>query len=196
MIYINTVLINSDYMHACTYPCKLMAMPKRRGWPGPYIHTVHDRIFGDFPVKNTVYTPYMTVCIYGGFLAKSTVCMLCIWLYNWWISCQKCRMYYIYVYILANPTKEWCMKQASLSYVNMTIIAISKSFSRQHTENCTSKSFLNHFPSFLNHFPDSTQKTAPANPALLLPFTLGKRENCTRTEHSSQVLKHSMLHRT
>jgi len=26
-----------------------------------YIYTVYDRIFGDFPAKNTVYTPY----IYG-----------------------------------------------------------------------------------------------------------------------------------
>jgi len=27
----------------------------------PYIYTVYDRIFGDFPAKNTVYTSY----IYG-----------------------------------------------------------------------------------------------------------------------------------
>jgi len=33
----------------------------QEGWPEPYIHTVYDRIFGDFPAKNTVYTPY----IYG-----------------------------------------------------------------------------------------------------------------------------------
>jgi hypothetical protein len=32
-----------------------------RGWPEPYIYTVYDHIFGDFPAKNTVYTPY----IYG-----------------------------------------------------------------------------------------------------------------------------------
>jgi len=31
------------------------------GWPEPYIYTVYDRIFGDFPAKNTVHTPY----IYG-----------------------------------------------------------------------------------------------------------------------------------
>jgi len=30
-------------------------------WPEPYIYTVYDRIYGDFPAKNTVYTPY----IYG-----------------------------------------------------------------------------------------------------------------------------------
>jgi len=29
------------------------------GWPEPYIYTVHDRIFGDFPAKNTLYTLYV-----------------------------------------------------------------------------------------------------------------------------------------
>jgi len=29
------------------------------GWPGPYICTVYDRMFGDFPAKNTVYTPHL-----------------------------------------------------------------------------------------------------------------------------------------
>ena len=29
------------------------------GWPKPYTHTVYDRVFGDFPAKNTVYTTYM-----------------------------------------------------------------------------------------------------------------------------------------
>jgi len=31
------------------------------GWPEPYICTVYDRIFGNFPAKNTIYRPY----IYG-----------------------------------------------------------------------------------------------------------------------------------
>jgi len=31
------------------------------GWPELDIYIVHDRIFGDFPAKSTVYTP----CIYG-----------------------------------------------------------------------------------------------------------------------------------
>ena len=31
------------------------------GWPEPYIYSVHDRIFGDFPAKDTVHTLY----IYG-----------------------------------------------------------------------------------------------------------------------------------
>jgi hypothetical protein len=29
------------------------------GWPEPYICTVYDRIYGDFPAKYTVYTPYI-----------------------------------------------------------------------------------------------------------------------------------------
>jgi len=27
-----------------------------QAWPEPYIYTLYDRIFGDFPAKNTVYT--------------------------------------------------------------------------------------------------------------------------------------------
>jgi len=30
-----------------------------------YIYTVYDRIFVDFPAKNTVYTPYIYIYIYG-----------------------------------------------------------------------------------------------------------------------------------
>jgi len=32
---------------------------KEQGWPDPYIYTVSDRIFGDYPAKNTVYTLYI-----------------------------------------------------------------------------------------------------------------------------------------
>jgi len=32
-----------------------------RFWPTLYIYTVCDRIFGDFPAKNTVYTPYIII---------------------------------------------------------------------------------------------------------------------------------------
>jgi hypothetical protein len=28
-------------------------------WPEPFIRTVYDRMYGDFPAKNTVYTPYI-----------------------------------------------------------------------------------------------------------------------------------------
>jgi len=24
-----------------------------KGWPEPYVHTVYDRMYGDFPAKNT-----------------------------------------------------------------------------------------------------------------------------------------------
>jgi len=30
-----------------------------QGWPEPYIYTVHDRIFGNFRAKITVYTLYI-----------------------------------------------------------------------------------------------------------------------------------------
>jgi len=34
------------------------------GWPEAYIYTVHDRIFGNFPAKNAVYTPYVGKCFW------------------------------------------------------------------------------------------------------------------------------------
>ena len=37
---------------------------KGLGWPEPYIHTVHDRMYGDFPAKNTVYTPYVPINVW------------------------------------------------------------------------------------------------------------------------------------
>ena len=30
-----------------------------QGWPELYINTAYDCIFGDFPAKNTVYTPWV-----------------------------------------------------------------------------------------------------------------------------------------
>jgi hypothetical protein len=35
------------------------AMLHIKGWPESYVYTVYDRIFGDFPAKNTVHTPYI-----------------------------------------------------------------------------------------------------------------------------------------
>jgi hypothetical protein len=35
----------------------------KKGWPDPYKYTVNDRILGDFPAQNTVYTPY--ICGFG-----------------------------------------------------------------------------------------------------------------------------------
>jgi hypothetical protein len=31
------------------------------GWPEPYIHTVYDRMYGDFPANKTVYTLYIPI---------------------------------------------------------------------------------------------------------------------------------------
>jgi hypothetical protein len=48
------------------------------GWPDPYIYTVYDRIFGDFPAKITVYIHRIWPCI-------------------WWFPCQKYRIYTVYI---------------------------------------------------------------------------------------------------
>ena len=29
-----------------------------KGWPELYMYSAHDRRFGDFPAKNTIYKPY------------------------------------------------------------------------------------------------------------------------------------------
>ena len=53
--------------HMCV-PVKTSPIYKRiytEGWPEPYMHTVYDRMYGDFPAKNTVYTPY--ICMYVWF---------------------------------------------------------------------------------------------------------------------------------
>ena len=61
------------------------------GWPEPCIYAVYDRMFGDFPAKKSVYTPYMygsgrpqsyTVCVYS--LGQPDI--LCSRLKPWLIS--------------------------------------------------------------------------------------------------------------
>jgi len=47
-----------------------------QGWPGPYICTIYDRIFGGLPAKHTVYAPFMTV--------------------HWWFPCQIYRTCTVY----------------------------------------------------------------------------------------------------
>jgi hypothetical protein len=37
----------------------LIRITNKWGWPEPCPYTVYDRIFGDFPAKNTVRTPYI-----------------------------------------------------------------------------------------------------------------------------------------
>jgi len=34
------------------------------GWPELYIHTVYDRMYGDLPAKNAVYTPYIPINVW------------------------------------------------------------------------------------------------------------------------------------
>jgi hypothetical protein len=38
---------------------KMTTVHNMSGWPEPYIYTVYDRKFGDFPVENTVHTRCM-----------------------------------------------------------------------------------------------------------------------------------------
>ena len=38
---------------------EVVFFPYVKGWSEPYIYTVYDRIFGDFPAKDTVYAPYI-----------------------------------------------------------------------------------------------------------------------------------------
>jgi hypothetical protein len=38
--------------------CVCMCVAHDKGWPKPRIYTVYDRIFGDFPAKNTVCAAY------------------------------------------------------------------------------------------------------------------------------------------
>jgi hypothetical protein len=50
-----------DAVYTGAYLYGLTKLIYAQGWPEPYMYSVYDRIFGDFPAKNTVYTPY----IYG-----------------------------------------------------------------------------------------------------------------------------------
>jgi hypothetical protein len=48
-VYLMISLPKLPYVHRiCIY-----------GWPESYIYTAYDRLYGDFPAKNTVCTPYM-----------------------------------------------------------------------------------------------------------------------------------------
>ena len=84
------------------------------GWPKPYIYTVYDRILGDFPAKNTVYTPYK--CRVG----QNPVYMHHIWPYIWWFPCQKYRIYTVYIWF-------WPTLHCIISYfhVSRSVQAVS-----------------------------------------------------------------------
>jgi hypothetical protein len=43
-----------------------------QGWPEPYIYTVYDRMFGEFPAKNNVHTPYIYMVLAN---ATNAVCV-------------------------------------------------------------------------------------------------------------------------
>ena len=54
---------NYAFVLSCLYIIILRSRKQThdQGWPEPYTYIVHAHIFGEFPAKNTVYTPY----IYG-----------------------------------------------------------------------------------------------------------------------------------
>ena len=72
---INVHMVRSMYTRECVCECVCVHYGERGCigagarrllssagcWPKPYIYTVYDRIFGDFPAKDSVYAPY----IYG-----------------------------------------------------------------------------------------------------------------------------------
>jgi len=63
--------------------CLVISLPKI-----PYICTVYDRMYGDFPAKNTIY-------------------LHCIWPNVWWFPCQKYRIYTPYDRIFGDfPAKN------------------------------------------------------------------------------------------
>ena len=37
---------------------------QQQGWPEPYICTVYERKYGDFPAENTVCTPYIPINVW------------------------------------------------------------------------------------------------------------------------------------
>jgi len=45
-------------LHVCS------SLPHVKGWPEPYVYTIYDCIFGDFPAKSTVYIHHIYIYIY------------------------------------------------------------------------------------------------------------------------------------
>ena len=79
--------------------CLGFSLPKvlciRRTWPYVWgfpcqkycVCAVHDRMFGVFPAKSTVYTPYKTICLV--FSLPLVPCIRRTWPYVWGFPCQK-----------------------------------------------------------------------------------------------------------
>ena len=45
-------------------PSTLSHTAYTQGWPEPYVCTVYDRMYGDFPAENTVCTPYTPINVW------------------------------------------------------------------------------------------------------------------------------------
>ena len=75
-----------------------------QGWPEPYIYTVHDSLFGDFPAKNTVYKPYICgsgqpfVCVFVCVCVRVCMCV-CVCVY---VCVCVCLCVCVRVYISAS----------------------------------------------------------------------------------------------
>ena len=84
------MLRNACMPYACitimcleTHVSRMLVSPSCVGWPEPYIHTVYDRMYGDFPAKNTVYTPYIRMYVW--FWPTLIMCLqlhVCVCLYH------------------------------------------------------------------------------------------------------------------
>ena len=61
----NTLMVRFLHVPVCCTSYQSVPLPATvYGWPEAYIYTVHDRIFGNFPAKNAVYTPYVGKCFW------------------------------------------------------------------------------------------------------------------------------------
>jgi hypothetical protein len=80
LLYFKRIYLSGDVVMICVFAAHFVANPAQptifellqnhkaaaliqhyKGWPAPYICTVYDRIFGDFPAKSTVYSSYIYI---------------------------------------------------------------------------------------------------------------------------------------
>ena len=64
----------SQHCALCVDDAVVGAVRDVQGWPEPDIHTVYDRMHGDFPAINTIYTPYIPINVWFW----PTLGMLCV----------------------------------------------------------------------------------------------------------------------
>ena len=93
------------------------------GWPEPYIYTVYDRIFDDFPAKNTVYTPY----IYRSGQPYTFLACLLVFIPD--LLCNLCpqalNMQSLYVYPHTFIPMACVFESRSASFVVYSVLKVS-----------------------------------------------------------------------